>query len=156
MWFRTCTFVLDAAIPSSTAMPIGRKALLQKPPAQLPTKFVTKCCAPCPQPSEQRNPRRNKDLRGSVRRIVYFGCVHAWLVRTTTSVVPPNCRCRCRCRCFCCLSGGGHTGAAMPPTLTDGEGQHKNSRKIKRLRDASCMRKRETKQVRGGTGKRET
>eukprot|EP00903_Cladosiphon_okamuranus_P019468 g17902.t1 len=38
----------------------------------------------------------------------------------------------------------------MPPTLTDGEGQHKNSRKIKRLRDASCMRKRETKQDRWG------
>lgn len=38
--------------------------------------------------------------------------------------------------------------AAMPPTLQD-EAHQKNSRKIKRLRDASCMRKRETKQVGG-------
>ncbi|CAM9127552.1 unnamed protein product [Ectocarpus sp. 12 AP-2014] len=39
----------------------------------------------------------------------------------------------------------------MPPTLAeDGQQQRKNSRKIKRLRDASCMRTRETAQDRWG------
>lgn len=48
----------------------------------------------------------------------------------------------------------------MAPPLAIDEGgdggRQKNSRKIKRLRDASCMRKRETKQVRlwGGGGAR--
>ena len=39
------------------------------------------------------------------------------------------------------------SGGMAPPLAADGDGQ-KNSRKIKRLRDVSCMRKRETKQVR--------
>ena len=45
------------------------------------------------------------------------------------------------------FDGPHQTSGMAPPLAADGDGQ-KNSRKIKRLRDVSCMRKRETKQVR--------